>query len=628
MSNTFDDLIPKQEAPVPEQTNGANNSFNDLIPKENKPSPTSGAFMTAIEGFNRSFGRMAEGTLDLVSNLLPNQSAEGSFKNRVGNLNKRQESRFARDKEVHPVAGAVGEMTGYLAQGLAIPTSTGGALSRITSNMLAGGSVGALQYGSMDERINNAVAGAAVGGIASGAVEKVRSVVNSKESGLLSRVFTPKRAALNDLSQQIKNEGGLEAINKGTAVAKELGENISPAEAIGGRVLTSSEKRIKVQDQAEKFAIANVLKVRDSRMENKVSKLINDFVPEGDDVAKSTQKKLYDKVAGLTLDDNKASMLIKNPVIADEINTLNSAVKVSEDIRNLPNNSVLKLDKIKQQIDKQLYRNSPIFTDPSRSLLPDEASALKEARNSIVHTIDEVHPEYAQARKISERIILKKNMMEDLSKIKNTPGNGDEIPLDKIYNKLWGTPEKQSNFLESVDRVGGDSKTAKNVLSFLNQIRNSPLESLVNKTGGAEQVSASIYTWAQNLLNGSYNKELVKLSIDGDLWQKKVGAVLSAKNPLMQMARFKDLITKVKKTQVGSYLYNKFKNTDSPEAVAEPSNMDIQKMTMEPKPRMNPDSYMKDLLRQASKEQENSNKYNIKLDEDQSSGLIDKALKK
>lgn len=617
----------QQSPPIQNDTNVYDAAFQTSTPQQTPPPSSSGAFMSMVDNFNKSFQNTAEGTLQALSPLLPdkfNKAVNYDVSNNNvanygigGNLGVTSHD-LTQEQLNHPIASKIGSIVGQVAQYAVLPTSKTGIMTRIASNALGAGLLSATQPGNAYERTRSGLIGAALGGGSTALLETAPTVL-----GMLGHGNAEKTIA-----NQVMQSGGKDQFYKGVGPANALGEWIAPSEAMGGRVMPSKTAAMRLTEP-EQFELGNKLAEREDNVVGKIHKIINDFVPEGDIKASELQQQLYKQLPSTDVHPDVISELKNNPNIADEFNKF-SSLKHTQENANLSDTNLTKLDLIKRQLDHQLYSGKSLLNGQERDLEGTELQALQQARGQVVNAIDNASPKITmpdgstssvsqQARQLSERMFMKRDMMDQLNLVGEKAGEIDQQPLNKIYNRLWNTPEKQNNFLEAVNSSGGDVNTAKNVITFVNQIRNSPLESLVKKPaevgesplkGGSEGM---IHTFVNKLFKGNYNKELFDLTINSKKWQTAVNTIMNKPNANGAIGAFKTLLDNVKNTKVGSFLYNKFSNVGTPEATPKPNTpineLPIEKQSFEP--RLKPEEYMASELRQARGEELNAQKYHI-----------------
>lgn len=144
-----------------------------------------------------------------------------------------------------------------------------------------------------------------------------------------------------------------------------------------------------------------------------------------------------------------------------------------------------------------------------------------------------------------------------LTQIKSIPINpragSSEVSLDQMFNKLWSTPQKQSNFLSLVEQSGGDVSHANDVISIVNQIRKSPLETLIakpaNNSALPSSVRSAVGNFVSNLSTGRYNKAILNLSLD-PTWKEKIAEVMAKPTPVMQTLGLSKILEMVGKGKI------------------------------------------------------------------------------
>lgn len=626
--NPFKDLVPQQTQDAAPQQQGSQvgaqqateSPFSDLVPnnkQQNSPINNTpkdpGAFMAAVDGFNRSFARQAEGALQALSPILP-----ASFNQANANVHNQKEQEVALDQIQHPIATTVGEGAGYGSQFLALPTGKS-AVARALINTTGGVALGANQYGSLEDRARQGLlggvlglGGSVVGELAGKGLGVLTST--SKEPGMLTKIFRPEDAATAHLSEEISRNGGIDAVNERSAAANRLNTWLSPAETLGGNAKTVEQKMSVTP--GEQSQISQALTSREADLKSQTQKMINNFVPEGEDVAKETQAKLYKSIEPLHITDDSSNVLKSNPIINNALQEVNKNPLLPDSVKTAPDTSVVKLDQVKRDIDRQLYNNKSVLSNQDVPMDPAERQTLMNARNTIVDQVDAQHPEYAAARQVSERLIMKQSMLNDIKTIRPAPqAMPGEVTLDQMYNKLFPNPAKQDNFLSAVQRSGGDVQNAQDIMQVMNQVRKTPLNTLIGKPATFEDsvsslahgegVTGKVVDFLTNLGKGEYNKALINLTLSGPKWQQKVSETLSKENPIPKFMGLKNILDKVKSAK------NSLFNDIIPNSVKAPDNLDIHKMSMEPQPHMDPNDYMAAERAQAAAEQANAQKYHV-----------------
>lgn len=551
-NNPFADLIPQNSnAPAAAQQQQGNNPFGDLIPQQGaaaqQQSPD-GGFMGKVnafaEGFNRQFGRLAEGVLQVGGQAAQAVGVPGAetFNKKLQAYNQQQEQSLAQTSEEFPVSTTLGQVTG--AVGTAVPFGAAGAGralgSQVLSNAGAGALMGVAEYGTPEERATRGAIGGAIGA----AVPLAAAAVSRPVKGILGdtakKVLQPEAAVTDDVLNALQTSGDdLGTVIQRGQAAQAQGVPLTIGEQSNNPLIKSMEARIPLTPENQ-AAVQQFTAQRTKSVAKATKSLIDDMVPEGDEVAQAAKSQMYSSLGDINLNDEALNVVKENPVIADALDKLNTSTLVTKDVKELADSNILKLDKVKQIIDDQLYTNKSVVANTERNLLPEERLALKQAKGELVNMLDSASGgKYAAARKLSERTILKQKLLDDIASIKAQPGvkSTDEIygkTIDQVYDKLFSTGIKQENFLDAVASSGGNAQNASNLIETINDIRKTPLAKLVTKDIGAEgrqfsnTMTGEIRRFAEKLLEGRYNKAFLDLTLSGPKWQGELSNALAA----------------------------------------------------------------------------------------------------
>lgn len=145
-------------------------------------------------------------------------------------------------------------------------------------------------------------------------------------------------------------------------------------------------------------------------------------------------------------------------------------------------------------------------------------------------------------------------VLNQLKSVSISPGTTKpDISLNQMFKKLWDTPNKQTNFLNLVEKSGGDVAHANDVISIVNQVRSSPLEALIsrpnNNTSLPSSVKSALTNFVSNLSTGRYNKAILNLSLDPN-WKEKVAEVMAKPTPVMQALGLSKILETVGKGKI------------------------------------------------------------------------------
>lgn len=529
-SNPFDQLDAPQQSTQPEPS-----GFD--------------SFLAGVEAFNRQFGRMAEGTIDLVTGGAPSIRA----------VHDQNEAHYAQTVQKHPVATTVGAISGAIGSGVAFaaPAIVGGGavasslgiLPKLSAAVQSSGMLGKMAMGAtggaamsyvdyaptQQERLEKAAIGGTVGAaipplfaVGKKAVDMLTGAGKSA-SGLLTRIFKPEKAALEELSSVTAAEVGDSAdeLARRAAVAKTAGvPTLTPAQTIGGTRLRAVESTLAVPE-TEKLGIIRHENQINQITSGKLDEVIGAMAPAG---TKAKMKEAYAGIKDAVIPTADMDELMKNPSIRVRLEQMSK--EADSTVAKLPMNSTLKLDVLKQNIDDQMFKDT-FTTNVETKLAPDARNALNAAHAQIVQTIDKTVPEYATARKLAQQVATRARYEELLARKGANVGNLGVKGPDEIYNTLFSSPDKVEFFLNDVAKTGGNPEQASALAQVFDRLRKSPLQNVLKSTatGDATHISGRdigvIQSFFNNMINGRYNKAYLNLTLSGDKWVKQVSDVLS-----------------------------------------------------------------------------------------------------
>ena len=534
----------KEETPQEAQSTPQNNPFMwKDEPKQEEPQQTS-AFMAGVDTLNRSFGRMAEGVLDLVT--------WGDVNKALRNYKDKEETAFALTKQNHP------DVTGYLqpvtdiAAAVAFGSLGAGAGSTVlakhapavlnkmmaykavhpviaNTGLGAGGSA-ALSYldyaDTQEDRIKKGLLGGALGAVGGGAAYGIGKIA--------SKVINPKKAAIADLAITAKADLGDDAAQKIPELlqpAKELGTTRSPGQAIGG--LTRA-RELELGDNLLGRAKARAVdRIQTEQTLQGVNDVIDQIAPQG---TKELKNSLYNNLSSLKVPQNVTEELKSNSILGKQLDALKSGDEVTEATKALPDDSLAKWNIVKKEIDGKLYRDARAL-DPFNKKGEEALKALLEARSKLVSTLDTQFPEYAAARKEAQKLILRDRYESLLLKKGAKAGKANNLDIDETWQTLFPNKETQKIFIQDVADAGGNPKQAENILTALDQLRQSPIKRIYSRASESIAVPGSKVGFLQKsldtLTNGRYKKALLELTLNGDKWAEDI--VEALKNPKEKM---------------------------------------------------------------------------------------------
>ncbi len=513
-------------------------------------------FMDFVDGFNRQFERYAEGGIQLglkgASALgLNTSNAQASLANIHTQKEQNYNEAFSRSPYAATTGAVLGSVGSAMAYGGPAVGSSAGLAAKTAAGAASGAGLGALEYATPeDSRLTRAAVGGTIGAAIPAAVDigsnLLSAMVNKPGvSGYVAQLFTPKKAALQDIAYRAGTVVGEDTGKVAQSVkdATDLGITLTPGQALGSAGMRAEEKSLALNDVSKRAA--NQVNTNSiNKIQEHIKGAIDDMAPAG---TKELKDDLYSKLGNLSADDETAKSLISNPIIGDRLAKINKAG--SSTYRELPDNSVIKLDKVKQSIDEQLF-NDQHALDSSTKLDPIVRDGLMDSRSQIVNSLDALHPEYAEARKVSQSLILQKQYNHLIDKVSLKEGNNLEPTFDDVNKALFGNTEKVKLFLQDIEKTGGDVRQAHKIVNVANQLYKSTLSNVTSKAGKFEGDVVPLYGrdsgLVQRMVNGlsgeRYGKALLNLTIGGNKWADEVTNILAApKGPKQNIELLKAL---------------------------------------------------------------------------------------
>lgn len=535
---------------------GAQNNYFDKFDrrsKEQKQPQEQSSFMNGVEAFNRQFGRMAEGALDIgagivgtVGGALPVvggaiQEDAAALQRQIREVNRANEASARRAAEESPVAATVGGVAGAIGAGAAFGGPGIGAAASIPAKVAAGAGAGAA-LGAVDyaetsgERLRKAAIGGAIGGAIPLGVASVKAGWNA----VGKYITKPRDAALSELTESVAAEGIRPGgVRQATATAREiLGEPLTPGQTFqrsgrqaGAEIVAPREAGLLLEEGAKAQAAAKSMSVT-KKVRDAVQETIDDIAPKG---TKELKNQLYSELKEAVVDDGTLDSLKQNQVIADTLEDI-GASKYST-LKDVPDNAVIKLDAVKKRIDDALRFD--VFGEAQAKLQFDEKEALKQAKAQLTGTLDELTG-YSQARKEAQKLITQ-NFYKDVLKKKKT-----DATVKDINNALFGSQEKVDMFLQDIENVGGDPIRAAKIIELTGDLADNTLLRAMKRQA---QVGTPLSTRFENLVErfankmtgNRYNQAVIDI-ITEDNWVEDVEKALASQNRVEQTAGLAEVL--------------------------------------------------------------------------------------
>lgn len=576
MANPF--LIEDQEENTPKQQSSNPFLVEEASP-EQQPSamtsePQTNSFMAGVEAFNRQFSKMALGGLDLaaqgigaVGSVLPNSVGDyiekdaASLRNNIATYNQSQQQSLNKTQEQHPIASTVGTVAGAIGTGVAYGGP--GVSSAATLPMKA--AVGAAEgsaLGMMDYAPSNKerLVKGAVGGLLGAAIP-----VAGHYLGKLGRkLVKPKATAAEDLAGKIGAQVGDDVSLVDDAVAmtnKVKGSKLTAGEAFPETV-GGFESTLKPGEAVKNKDVIPRYLSQQKNTKQAIQETIENMAPkDAANVEKTLWKQLEDiyvtPTGEITDEASKAGMpeVVKNS--KELLSRYEGLLKAeSKAYKNLPNNSVAKLAKIKTSIYDELYPDTKGLVVQQKSLSPDRKLALSEAAEEIENLLSKSEV-YNQASHISQQIRVKNKWLDKISEKAIKTNQAGEMSLDEIRQTIFSSPKVQNQFLQDVGKTGGDPEMAKAVIDLTDRLSKSPLEKIMKAqyTGsaefqrlyGANSSTPGLIEKGMQVIDRAINKRyydaMLELTLSNE-WVPKVKEILQKPD---QLESFKDLIVDLMK---------------------------------------------------------------------------------
>ena len=528
----FSDPYEKNdEQPAPEQSKAE--------------TPQMGAVEAGLTAFNRPFERVAEGAMQLGKSGLQAVGLMDEGPGALEAVHAQGEAQLNKAYEAHPniatgaqIAGTIGS----LANAAVIPGGAGGLVSRTAVGAATGAGFGATQWSDKEHsRGANIIAGALFGGAASAILPKAIEL-----GGTLFRGIKNSRSPEKIVQKGLAAGDDIATTKAAQSSADNLGVNLTPGEASRSAALLGREARLNVSpDQQQK--LAQILKARNTTVNQKADEVIQSLVSEGDDVAKANSDALYAEIRPQVLPENVTQSILSNPIIAKNLDSAMASKNFLVD-QQKPG-TVGFFDELKKYMQSE---------GEKEALSGGSKKAYSEAIHHLTGAIDEAVPQYGVARGISQRIIQKRNYTDAIANIKLAKGQDAPEPA-QIYKELFGTQAQQSKFFDEVQNAKGNVGQARDVMEVMKRLQTSTIGKVLGKSAVGERtrfqtgqqdthsflVSKIRDAWNAGpdrilfelVTNKDWAKQLQVLKNvkpDSDIWTRRVGQLFDGLSKTLQ----------------------------------------------------------------------------------------------
>ena len=549
----------QQQQPMSENDKFYNQIMGNLSDQQNTPS----TFMDAVEGFNRSFGRVSEGTVQLVAKGLGLTGLEATQKK----VHDAAEQSNAQAAQRSPIANMLGGIVGDVGLGV-YATAAGMGLGSIpgvakgvgavsgyspaaslgvtaASGGVAGAAIGGLNYAdTLDERIKNMAYGGAIGAAVPVGFQAIKSLTGMTPVGdIISKYFRGKSVAINDLAKQAAAQGETaETITAKVANANSLKVPVTPGEALGGPI-RAAEAKVPLSENYRPDVNA-VLQAKELGVKGQLQGTIDSVAGpnNADEVTK-----LFSSFKETKIPADKLSPLLQNPSISSRLKGMQG--NVDSVAKDLPDDSFIKLNEIKKQMDKELFADT--YHSPEKPMSPDTKFGIKNAIGQIKDTLQEVDPNYNVANKLAQQGIIKDEFNGLYSKLKLKAGTEQSPDVKDIYNTFFGNAEKQDTFLSKLAQTANTPEeataltdNAKKLMDVMSKVQDSPLRRILNKGIEANPKGINVYQAIEKgALGEQYKDTVLDLMLHQDKWAPAISKILAKGTPSKELTEFMRQIT-------------------------------------------------------------------------------------
>lgn len=431
-------------------------------------------FMTGVTGFNRGVERLTSGVMDLTARM----AGAEKFRNTLQQLEQQREAELALLKRQNPISGSVGEILGGMAVTSPIPGGAVGSLGRrLLTGALAGAGIGGMTYApTLTDRAKLAGLGALLSGGTSAALAGLGLAGKTLASPIRGRNAQMARQ-LGKLGREIELD---DDVVKAAKEAADLDTFLTPGEASGSKVQLSREARILVSPKAQR-ALETQLDARSKTLIGKTKDLLDDLVDNNPKAMKKTAAELYESAKTQSVSPEAQQKLTQNPILQKITSEIEADTTYG--LADQKVGTIEYYKTIKEAIDDKLYSQSIVEKAASggQKLIKSSSAAtrnLQAAQKQLVQILDDASPEYAQARKLTQKLHVREKYLNELNSIVRE--GGSDVPTSsQIYDRLAGSVERETRFLKDIRRADGNVEQAKTVINVLNKVKGSKLDTLL-----------------------------------------------------------------------------------------------------------------------------------------------------
>lgn len=437
-------------------------------------------------------------------------------------------------------AGKVGEFVGNTAPYLMAPGAS-------TAARIGGGAlIGGTQYSEEDLSLGDRAKGAAIGAGTVGALEGAYKIAKPIVQGL-----TGKTGAVARLKENVPKM--TKASTNSTKAADRLGVPITPAEAGGKnaanyKALVDESKLVATEKGQQKVAQAVIQ--REQVLRKTADDLLEKSVPGGLKKAQEVANKLYKVAHAQPLPSDKLKKLVTDKgVISNVLDEIDKSGALKKSAaKAFKNGTVGQWHGIRYYLDDAIEKNYKA----------GNTTYAKQVLQPVRDTIDDVLKSSSPALKKADQIYSKyvglKEMKDQLAKIQ--PQAGSSVAnSSQFYKEFLNSPEKAKDFVKLIEKAGGNTQQAKDLIVVLNRLQNSPITKMLQKEVGTKggslptkglDIWSSITGYGNRIYRGKYDTAYVDLVFSKNpRWEQELSKIAKMKDHRSMADRLGNLMSKV-----------------------------------------------------------------------------------
>lgn len=356
----------------------------------------------------------------------------------------------------------------------------------------------------------------------------------------LSKVFKgfTKKGGEKTAMEGVKTVEVQEAVD----AADRLGVRITPAEASANQAILKRESGAMGGLNPEKALVAQEIKTqRDTELASVVGDFVENIVPEGSKAASATLNGLYKTAFDVKMSPRFLVKLRENNIFASAEKRLMGDPAKAAKFMALREGSLGQVELIRREISNNAHSATKSIDAVERA----KAGALLSVNSLIKGALKKSSPEYELALPIAQRVIAKKRILTDLSKVKTkaspTGTSIYEATPDQFYDTILATPEKRGELVRQLKNVGGSGQAVEDLAFILARLKKSPFTALNAADQGAMAQSGTFGIGKVGIAigntlaytKGRHNQAMLDIITNGK-WHNSLRKIKVIKDPTKQ----------------------------------------------------------------------------------------------